>query len=104
MLSLLFAAVAATAAGPTTFTGVITDSMCGKSHKAMGVTPEAKCVRDCVKADPSRFKYSVYDGKSVFVLSDQQTSERFAGQKVTVKGVLDPKTNTIRVESITPAK
>ena len=104
-VTLLLAATAAFAAGPAqTFTGVVTDSMCGKSHKAMGVTPDSKCVRDCVHADPSRYKYSLYDGKNVYALSGQQTPERFAAQKVTVKGVLDQKTNTIRVETIAAAK
>ncbi len=78
--------------------------MCGKSHKAMGVTPDAKCVRDCLHADPSRYKYALYDGKSVYLLSDQQAPERFASQKVTVKGVLDQKTNTIHVNTVVPAK
>ena len=97
----MLAATRVFAAGPAqTFTGVITDSMCGKSHKAMGVTPDSQCVRDCVRADPSRYKYSLYDGKNVYILSDQQTPARFAAQKVTVKGVLDQNTNTIRVDSI----
>ena len=102
ILTLMLAAATAFAAGPArTFTGVITDSMCGKSHKAMGVTPDSKCVRDCVHADPSRYKYSLYDGNAVYVLSDQKTPERFAAQKVVV---LDQKTNTIRVNSIAAAK
>ena len=101
----LLAATATFAAAPTqTFTGVITDSMCGKDHKAMHVTPDSKCVRDCVRADPSRYKYSLYDGKTVYRLSDQRAPERFAAKKVTVKGVLDHKTNTIGVESIAEAK
>jgi len=33
-----------------------------------------------------------------------KTPEKFAGKKVKVKGTLDAKTKTIRVESITPAK
>jgi hypothetical protein len=105
IVTLMLAATAAFAAGPTrTFTGVITDSMCGKDHKAMGVTPDGKCVRDCIRTDPSRYKYSLYDGKSVYVLSDQQTPERFAAQRVTVKGILDRKTNIIRVDTIVAAK
>ena len=105
IVTLIMAATAAFAAGPAqTFTGVITDSMCGKSHRAMGVTPDSKCVRDCVRADPSRYKYSLSDGKNVYVLSDQQTPERFAGQKVNVKGELDQKTNTIRVDTMVAAK
>ena len=105
VLTLMFAATAMLAAGATqTFTGVITDSMCGKDHTMMGVTPDSKCVRDCVRADPSKYKYALYDGKNVYILSDQQTPERFAAQKVTVRGALDQKTNTIRVETIVAAK
>ena len=37
-------------------------------------------------------------------LSDQRTPEKFAAQKVTVIGTLDPKTKTIQVDSITEAK
>ena len=37
------------AAAPKTFTGVITDAMCGKDHSMMGVKPDAKCVTECVK-------------------------------------------------------
>ena len=105
IVTLMLAAAATFAATPArTFTGVVTDSMCGKSHKAMGVTPDAKCARECVHANPSRYKYALYDGKSLYLLSDQQTPERFAGQKVSVKGVLDQKTNTISVTSIEGAR
>lgn len=100
----LMLAATAFAAGSATFTGVITDSMCGKDHKAMGVTPASKCVRDCVHADPSKYKYALYNGKDVYLLSDQKTPERFAAQRVTVRGTLDPKTNTIRVDSMVAAK
>jgi hypothetical protein len=44
------------------------------------------------------------DGTGVYTLSDQRTPEKFAGQKVSVTGTLDPKTNTIAVESIAPAR
>lgn len=44
---------AAAADGGQTFTGVITDSMCGKDHAAMKVSPESKCVKECVKAGSS---------------------------------------------------
>jgi hypothetical protein len=46
----------------------------------------------------------LYDGKEVYTLSDQQTPEKFAAQKVTVIGTLDAKTKTIQVDSITAAK
>ena len=105
IVTVMLSAASTFAASPAhTFTGVITDSMCGKSHKVMGVTPDAKCVRDCVHADPSRYKYALYDGKNLYMLSDQQTPQRFAGEKVNVKGVLDQKTHVISVNSIAGTK
>lgn len=93
-----------TAAGEQTFTGVVTDSMCANgdhSHMRMGST-DAECTIACVDAHGAL--YVLYDGKDVFTLSDQQTPEKFAGQKVTVTGTLDSKTRTIQVDSIKPAK
>ena len=96
---ILFATAAlALAAAPKTFTGVITDAMCGKDHAMMKVTPDSKCVVECVK---SGSKYALYDGKTAYVLSDQKTPEQFAGQKVKVTGTLFEKTKILQVESIT---
>lgn len=89
------------AAGKQTFSGVITDTMCGADHKMMNVSPDAKCVRECVKAGS---KYALLVGSKVYVLSDQQTPDKFAGAKVKVTGALDAKTNTIAVDKIEPAK
>ena len=89
------------AAAKQTFTGVITDTMCGAGHKMMNVTPDAKCVRDCVKAG---YKYALYDGQNVYTLSDQQTPEKYAAQKVRVVGTLNSKTKIIAVESIQAVK
>jgi hypothetical protein len=44
------------------------------------------------------------EGKDIYMLSDQQTPEKFAGQKVRVTGTLDTKTKKIQVESMTAAK
>ena len=85
------------------FTGTITDTMCGGDHKAMKVNPDSKCVRDCIRMDKT-FKYALYDGRKVYTLSDQQTPEQFAGQKVRVEGVLHEKTSIIQVKSIKPAE
>jgi hypothetical protein len=84
------------------FTGVITDSMCGARH-TMGITPDAKCVRDCVKMDPSKTKYALQVGRDIYVLSDQQTPERFAAQKVMVTGTLFEKTKILKVDKIEAA-
>jgi len=102
LASLLIAgALLAAAAGPQTFTGVITDSMCGKDHSAMGVKPDSKCVLECVKAGA---KYALYDGKTVYALSDQKTPEKFAGQKVKITGTYNEATKILKVDSMAAAK
>jgi hypothetical protein len=70
-----------------TFVGVITDSMCRTDHRAMNVTPDSKCVQECVR-DTKTFTYVLTDGKRAYLLSDQQTPAQFAGAKVKVTGVL----------------
>ncbi len=103
LVSLAFAgALLAAADAPRTFTGVITDTMCGADHSAMGVKPDAKCVRECVQHGGGKYKYALLDGKNVYVLSDQQTPEKFAGQKVKVTGVLYEKTKILKADSIAP--
>ncbi len=88
------------AADPQTFTGVITDTMCGKSHAMAAGQPDDQCVTMCVKGSSSQ--YALYDGKSVLRLSDQKTPAKFAAQRVRVSGSLNPKTQTIKVTSIEP--
>jgi hypothetical protein len=88
---------------PQMFTGVITDTMCGANHAAMGVKPDAKCVRECVKSDPKSNKYALLVGNNVYVLSDQQTPEKFAAQKVIVTGTLFEKTKVLKVDKIEAA-
>jgi hypothetical protein len=88
-----------------TFTGVITDDMCANSagHAAMRMGPtDAECAAACVDIHGSM--YVLYDGKNVYVLSDQKTPATFAGKKVRVAGTLDVKTKTIQVVSIAAAK
>ena len=103
--TLLFAgALALAAAGqPKTYTGIVTDTMCGADHKHMNIEPLDKCVRECVKHDKNT-KYALLVGKDVYVLSDQQTPEKFAGQKVKVNGTLYEKTKILKVDSIEAAK
>jgi len=97
-------AVFAVAADQHTFTGVITDSMCARadhSHMQMGPT-DAECTIACVQIHDA--SYVLFDSKAAYTLSDQKTPEKFAGKKVTVKGTLNAKTNTIQVDSIAAAK
>lgn len=86
-----------------TFTGVITDSMCANNHKMMNITPEEKCVRECVRTNKAA-KYALNDGKKVYKLSDQKLPEPFAAKRVKVTGKLFQKTGIIQVEKIELAK
>ena len=91
------------AQGRQTFTGVITDSECadaGHARMRMGPT-DAECTIACVLAHGA--SYVLFDGKNVYTLSDQETPEKFAGQRVRVVGTLDAQTKTIQVESIATA-
>jgi hypothetical protein len=105
-LFVLLSAGAALAAAPgrQTFTGVITDHMCAATgHAAMRMGPtDAECTVACVQAHGA--SYVLLAGKTIYNLSDQQLPEKFAGAKVTVTGMLDPKTKVITVNSIRPVK
>jgi len=103
VLAVAFGGLLSAADQPRTFVGVITDTMCGAKH-TMGISPDAKCVRECVKMDPNKWKYALYDGKNVYTLSDQQTPEKFAAERVKVTGVLYEKTQIIKVEKIEAAR
>lgn len=83
-----------------TFTGVITDTMCGKDHAHMGVSPDEKCVRDCVRTSKGKFKYALLVGEKMYVLSDQKAPEAFAAKKVKVTGTLYEKTGIIKTDRI----
>ena len=87
------------AEGGKTYVGVITDTMCVRDHAAMKVTPDAKCVKDCV-GDARTLQYALIDRGQVYRLSDQETPARFAGRKVKVTGVLYTKTSILKVERI----
>jgi hypothetical protein len=104
IVSLLALAALQAAPGKRTFAGTITDSMCDNAnHAAMRMGPtDAECTVACIGEHGAT--YVLYDGKNVYALSDQRTPEKFAAQKVTVKGTLDVKTKTIQVDSITAAK
>jgi hypothetical protein len=98
-LLLTLALASLLAAAPQTFTGVITDTLCGSRHNMQGHS-DADCVKMCTKASG---QYALFDGQNILKLSDQKNPAKFAAQKVKVTGTLDPKTNTIKVTSIEPA-
>jgi hypothetical protein len=104
ILSLVAVAALAAAPGKQTFTGTITDDVCGKDgHSRMRMGPtDAECALACISAHGAM--YVLYDGMNVYTLSDQQTPEKFAAQRVKVVGMLNVRTKTIQVDSITAAK
>ncbi|MDR3700677.1 MAG: hypothetical protein P4L56_13620 [Candidatus Sulfopaludibacter sp.] len=101
-LSLATAALLLAAGGPLTLTGTITDTMCGGDHSAMNMHPDLKCITECVKSMGA--KYALWDGKTVYELSDQKGASKFAAQRVNVSGTVDSGTKTIQVVSIARAK
>ena len=105
LIGLLAVASLSAAQSKQTFTGSITDDMCastaGHSRMRMGPT-DAECTDACVLAHGA--SYVLFDGKNVYMLSDQKTPKKFAGQKDRFFGTLDAKTRTITVNSIAADK
>jgi hypothetical protein len=101
LLSLTLALIGALGAAdaPRTFTGVITDTLCGATHAMMKAQSDAACVKLCVKGSG---QYALFDGQNVLKLTDQKTPAKFAAQRVRVAGIYDEKTKTIKVSSIEP--
>ena len=104
VVGLIGVAAMAAAPAPQTFTGVITDDVCATGdHSKMGMGPnDAECTKACAALHGASF--ALYDGKTTYRLSDQQTPEKFAGQKVRVVGELDSTSTSIKVESIAAAR
>jgi hypothetical protein len=82
-----------------TWSGVITNDMCGAKDASAA---KAECTKTCVKEHGA--KYALYNpaDKKVYVLDPQSTAEGHEGHNVTVKGTLDG--DTIHVESLAMAK
>ena len=84
---------------PATFTGVITDTLCGRTHAMMKAASDEACVKMCVKGSG---EFALYDGKNILKLSDQKLPAMFAAQRVKVTGTHDEKAQRIKVASIEP--
>ena len=99
-LTLLAVIAAIGAHAAETYTGVITDTMCGaKPHTMMKDHTPPECVRMCIKGP---YVYALFDGAMVMKLSDQKTSAKYAARRVRVTGTYDGKSKTIKVASIEP--
>ena len=97
-----------------TFRGEISDSQCAlnvhsmtQSHQEMlksksgaaGQTP-ASCSQYCIERMGGKFVLA--SKEHVYHLDDQELPRRYVGEKVKVRGTLDPKAETIRVIEIVP--
>jgi len=94
--------VSAFAAKSKTYTGTVSDAMCGAKHEMPG--DAAACTRGCVSKGS---KYALVVGDKVYTLeaSDKDalaTLDKQAGAKVTVTGT--EKDNTITVSSVKAAQ
>ena len=88
---------------PQTFTGKVSDAMCGAKHTEGGIAP-ADCVRACVQKGA---KYALVVGDKVYTLetSNQATLDalnELAWDEAKVTGTANG--DTISVKSVTAAK
>jgi hypothetical protein len=102
VFSAALVALPAKAAATQTFTGRVSDTMCGAKHKE-GI-PAADCVRTCVKHGA---KYALVVGDKVYTLdtADQATLDKLnklAWEEAKVTGMASG--DTISVKSVTAAK
>ena len=80
------------AGGTQTFTGKVSDAMCGATHMEKGIAP-ADCVRACVQKGA---KYALAVGDKVYALD---TSDKAALDELNKANA-----DTISVKSVTAAK
>ena len=104
VLSLAIASLGtlAFAAKVQSFTGTVSDAMCGAKHMMEG--DPAGCLRACVQKGS---KYALVVGDKVYTLDTQNQTvlaslDKLANQKATVKGSADG--DTITVSSVVAAK
>src|SRR3954471_17147427 len=102
VLVVALACSGALGASGKTFTGTVSDAMCGAKHEMPGAA--AECTRACVSKGS---KYALVVGDKVYTLetSDKAalaTLDKQAGAKATVTG--SEKDNTISVTSVKAAQ
>jgi hypothetical protein len=102
LLLALLLATTALAAKAQTFTGTVTDAMCGAAHMMEG--DPAACLRTCVNKGS---RYALVVGDKVYTIDSSNPATldalaKLGAQKATVKGTVDG--DTITVTSVTAAK
>lgn len=98
---LTFALSLVTFAKDATFTGKISDSMCGLKHGMPGLT-DKQCTEACVSKG-SKYVLADETNQKVYDLDSQVKAKPFPGEAVVVKGTLKNDGKTIHVLSIEQA-
>src|SRR5579864_465181 len=101
LAAILLAVVTAFAAKAETFTGEVSDAMCGAKHQ---MADKAACTRACVSKGSN---YTLVVGDKVYILqsSDQAAKDKLdklAGEKAKVTGTASG--DTIEVSKVIAAK
>jgi hypothetical protein len=98
LAALVGSTVISFAADAQSFTGVVSDTMCGAKHAMAG--DAAACAKGCVEHGGS---YALVVGDKVYTLDgDKEELGKYAGKSVTVTGA--PDGDKIKVASVKPAK
>jgi hypothetical protein len=90
---------------PIAYTGEIMDSACAgaASHTAImskeGIKASKDCVLYCVK-NGAKFVLYIASTKTVYNLDDQEKTQEYAGEKVTIVGTYSGPSKTIHIVSI----
>lgn len=104
LLSLAFAAgmgtLAFAAETKGQWTGFVTDTHCGK--KMASAEHSEECLRKCVARGSKAHIVDEKDQK-MYDLDDHMKVAGLVGQRITIKGTLDDKTNTIRIDTAAAA-
>jgi hypothetical protein len=87
-----------------TFTGTVSDAMCGKTHGEMGANMSAAdCTRACVKGGAA---YALVTSDKVYTLKGDKAQlavlDKNAGAKVVIDG--DTSGNTITIKTVKAAQ
>ena len=102
VIAVLLAVPALGAGKSATFTGTVSDAMCGAKHEMSGGA--AGCVKGCVKHGS---KYALVSDGTVYTLNPRDKAadaelDKLAGEKATVTGTLEGE--AIEVASVSAAK
>lgn len=102
LMLLITAMLAGTSVAATqTFTGTITDTMCGKKHMVAGKS-DTDCTRQCMKSKGD-WTYGIVVGERVYrLIGDGKQFDALAGKRAIVKGELSG--NSISVQSISAGR